>query len=115
MTDVNVGGYPAKRVALTLPAEADIAGCDGPKFRLWPDTGGSESGGLLAGLPGSIDVTYVVDGPDKPFVVVARQQPNSSAADRAELQAIVDSIVIEPPPASPAPSGSAPAKASPSP
>jgi hypothetical protein len=115
VTDVTVGGYPAKRVALTLPAEADIAGCSGPKFRLWPDTGGSESGGLLAGLPGSIDVTYVVDGPDKPFVVVARQQPNSSAADRAELQAIVDSVVIDPPPASPAPSASARSTASPGP
>jgi hypothetical protein len=112
VTDVTVDGFPAKRIVLTLPRDSDPAsfGCDRPKFRLWPDTGGDLSGGLLAGLPESTDVTYIVDGQRTPLAIVARQEPNSSAADRQELQSIVDSIVIARPSASP--SGSAGVSAS---
>ena len=57
-----------------------------------PDMGS----GLCCNPPGNTDVLYVVDVDGRRLVVVARHYPDSSMEDRAELQAIVDSIVIEP-------------------
>jgi hypothetical protein len=58
---------------------------------------------------GSTETVYAVDVAVRPFAVVARHQPGSSAADVAELQAILDSIELEAP-VNPSPS---PAAASP--
>ncbi|MFI5262664.1 MAG: hypothetical protein ACHQZR_08950, partial [Candidatus Limnocylindrales bacterium] len=57
--------------------------------------------------PGNIDDVYVVDIAGRRMVAVARYYPGSSAADKAELQAVVDSIQIEPLPPLPTPSASA--------
>ena len=48
------------------------------------------------GGPDFVDVVYVVDINGKSLAVVARHLPGSSAQDLAELQAIVDSIQIDP-------------------
>ncbi len=95
--DVMLGGFPAKRIELTVPADLDITACDGGIIRFWPDTGGSESGGLCCAPAGSTDVVYVVDVDGNTFVVVARHTAASSAEDRAELDAIVASIQIDHP------------------
>ena len=96
-TDVMLGGYPAKRIELTVPANLDVAACDGGFIRFWPDPGGVESGGLCCAPAGSTDVVYVVDVDGNTFVVVARHTAESSAEDRAELDAIVESIRIDHP------------------
>jgi len=97
LTDVMLGGFPAKRIELTVPADLDVATCDGGFIRFWPETGGSESGGLCCSSAGSTDVVYVVDVDGNTFAVVARHTAASSAQDRAELDAIVASIRIDPP------------------
>jgi hypothetical protein len=96
-TDVMLGGFPATRIELTVPADLDVAACNGGIIRFWPDTGGSESGGLCCAPVGSTDVVYVVDVDGNTFVVVARHTAASSAEDRAELDAILESIRIDPP------------------
>ena len=97
-TDVTLGGFPAKRIELTIPADLDIAAtCDDGYMRFWPGTGGSESGGLCCSAAGSTDVVYVVDVDGHTFAVVARHTATSSAQDRAELDALVESIRIDPP------------------
>ena len=84
-TDVTVGGFPAKRIELTIPADLDIsATCDSGYMRFWPETGGSESGGLCCSAAGSTDVVYVVDVDGNTFAVVARHTATSSAQDRAD-------------------------------
>jgi hypothetical protein len=110
VTDVDLGGFPAKRVELTVPADLDVTTCDsggsGGFIRFWPDPGPDESGGLCCGAVGSTDVVYVVDVAGSRFVVVARHEPGGAAEAIAELEAIVASIRIEAPPPSPAPSPS---------
>jgi hypothetical protein len=96
-TDVTLGGFPAQRIELTVPAGFDSASCDGGIIRFWPDPGPNESGGVCCAPAGTTDVVYIVDVDGNTFVVVARHTAISSAQDRAELDAIVDSIRIDHP------------------
>ena len=102
-TVVALGGFPAQRVELTVPADLDAASCDSGIIRFWPDPGPNESGGVCCAPAGTTDVVYVVDVDGNTFVVVARHTAISSAQDRAELDAIVDSIRIEHPETSSSP------------
>ena len=103
-TDVTVGGFPAKRIALTVPADLDIGTACGGNLHFWPDPGPNESGGLPGFVPGGTDTVYIVDVDGQRLVLVARNNPTASAQDVAELQALVDSIHIDAPTPSPSPS-----------
>lgn len=94
-TDVTLGGFPAKRIELITP-ELEVAFCHGAFLRYWPDPGPNENGGLGSSLGNHTDLVYAVDVSGKPWVVVARYYADSSAQDVAELDAIVESIQIEP-------------------
>ena len=107
-TDVTLGGFPAKRIELTVPADLDVTKCDGGFIRFWPAAGPDESGGLCCTAGGSTDVVYVVDVAGNRFAVVARHQASSTAEELAELDAIVASIIIEPQATSPSLSGASP-------
>lgn len=95
-TDATIGGFPAKRLELSVPAGLDVSTCTFGAIKNWPDPGPDESGGLCCGGPGFVDVVYVVDINGKALAVVTRYLPGSSPQDLAELQAIVDSIHIDP-------------------
>jgi hypothetical protein len=95
-TDTIVGGFPAKRLELSVPPTLDVSTCTFGAIKNWPDPGPNDGGGLCCGRPGFVDVVYVVDINGKALAVVARYLPDSSPRDRDELQAIVDSIAIEP-------------------
>jgi hypothetical protein len=105
-TSITLGGFPATRMDMTVPAGLDVSKCDSGIIRFWPDPGPDESGGLCCSTPGSTDVVYVVDVAGDPFAVAARHQANSTSADIAELDNIVASIRLEPSTPSPAPSAS---------
>jgi hypothetical protein len=94
-TDVTIGGFPAKRLEMSVPVGLDMSTCLNGAIKDWPD-GTDESGGLCCGGPGFVDVVYVVDINGKALAVVARHLPGSSQQDLGELQAIVDSIHIDP-------------------
>jgi hypothetical protein len=115
VTDVDLGGFPAKRMELTVPADLDVTKCDPAPggtgmIRFWPDPGPDEGGGLCCSPVGSTDVVYIVDVAGKRLAVVARHQPGSSAEDIAELEGIVASISIDAPPPSPSPPGPSPSQ-----
>ncbi len=95
-TAVTVGGFPAKRIELTVPAELDTETCTNGVLRYWPGPGPDMSDGDCCNLPGNTDSVYVVDVAGNRLVAIARHYPGSSAENRAELQALVDSIEIEP-------------------
>jgi hypothetical protein len=107
-TTVTIGGFPAKRVQLTVPTSIDMTKCDNELLHFWPDVGGNGSGGLCCAAAGTTDVADVVNVAGQRFVVVARHAAGASSADLAELNAIIASIKIAAPPASPAPSGASP-------
>ena len=103
-SDATIGGYPAKRIELTVPADLDVSTCTNGNLRYWPGPGPDLSSGLCCNPSGNVDDVYVVDIAGRRLVVVARNYPGSSAADRAELQSVVDSIQIDPLPPLPTPS-----------
>ena len=103
-TATTLGDVAAKRLEMILPIDIDPASCDDGMIRFWPDPGPDESGGLCCSAPGSTDVVYVVGaGSTQPLVVVARHQLDTTSADLAELNAVVASIEVDAPPATPPP------------
>ena len=99
-TLVTVGGFPATRIELSVPADIDLSACDG-LLHFWPDPGPDIHGGLCCGRPGSTDVVYAVDVNGDRLVIVARRSPGATEQELAELQGMVDSIRLEAPSATP--------------
>jgi len=95
-SDVTFAGFPARRIELAVSANLDTATCTNGNLRYWPDPGPDFGGGLCCNAAGNTDVVYVVDVAGNRLVVVARHYPDSSERDKAELQAVLDSIRIEP-------------------
>lgn len=90
-TDVTLGGYPAKRLKFSVPADFDLSTCDQEFIRLWPDVGPNENFGLPI-FPGQNTTVYIVDLDGEEMLMVAIRTERSSAADVAELEQVVDSI-----------------------
>ena len=86
-TDVTLGGYAGKRMDLRLPT--DVASCDLGEFYPW-------AGSIYAQGPDNRWRLWILDVDGDRLVVFSTDFPGTSAADRAEQQAIVDSIQIEP-------------------
>jgi hypothetical protein len=106
-SDATIGDYPAKRIELTVPANLDVSTCTKGNLRYWPGPGPDLSSGLCCNPAGNIDDVYAVDIAGRRLAVVARYYPDSSGADKAELQSVVDSIQIDPLAPLPTPSASA--------
>ncbi len=90
--DVELGGYSGKYFELQAPA--DISMCDSepggpPQYRPWEP-------GIYAQGPSHRWHQWVLDVDGVRVVVQSFDYPGTSADRRAELQAIVDSIKIEP-------------------
>jgi hypothetical protein len=106
-SDATIGGYPAKRIELTVAADLNVSTCTDGNLRYWPGPGPDLSSGLCCDPAGNIDDVYAVDIAGRRLVVVARFYPGTSVGDRAELQSVIDSIQVDPLPPLPMPSASA--------
>ncbi len=97
-TDVTLGGYPAKQVELSIPADLDRASCDGGVIRTWvtpgEDTALVNDTENLGMHPGQLNVVYIVDVDGERLVIDTWHMPGTSAADLAELDAILASMRI---------------------
>ena len=89
-TDVTVDGYSGKMVEVTVPG--DLTKCSNGEFWLW----GSVEGERFTKSPNEVDRIWILDVNGKRATFVTAVQPSASVAERNELQAIVDSIQIEP-------------------
>ncbi|MBA2634324.1 MAG: hypothetical protein H0U86_15225 [Chloroflexi bacterium] len=104
-TDVVVGGYPATRIELSVPADLDIATCDNGYYRDWlqegelhsrnPDLDSVDPSNVLF-RSGQVNVVYILDVEGARIVVNTWHMPGSSEANLAELEAILSSVSIEP-------------------
>ena len=91
-----VGGSPATLVGLLFAEDINLADCRVPALQVWKD---AEDENYNAGVPGSSQSIYVMDVQDQTVAIVTTGCTTSaSAADLAELEAIIDSIQIEPAP-----------------
>jgi hypothetical protein len=98
-TDVTLGGYPAKRIELSIPANLDRATCDGGVIRTWVAPGDDPANATvdsqsLGMHPGQLNVTYIVDVNGDRLVIDTWHMPGTSAADLAELEGILASMRI---------------------
>jgi len=98
-TDITVDGFAGKAIELTVPADlafnqADgFVDCDEAEFRSWisPDQGSFR----LHQGPGQHDQLWIVDVDGTRVIIDATFYEGTSAADMAELQAILESIQFQ--------------------
>ena len=83
--DVELAGYSGKYLDLQVPA--DISMCE--VYRPWDP-------GIYAQDPGQQWHVWILDVDGLRFVIQSTDYPGTSAKHRSELEAIVDSIQIEP-------------------
>ena len=91
--DITVDGYPAKRVDLAFSEDIDLADCRVPALQVWANASETD---FFAQLPGSAASVYIVDVQGQTVVITASWRNASSQSDVAELEAVVDSMQIEP-------------------
>jgi hypothetical protein len=110
-TNVVLGGLPAKRVELTVPADLDLTSCDEGAYRefLAPGEEMTLTGQEQPSNPrigGRVDVYYILDIAGSRFLLRTWHLPDASEEDLAELEAMVDSIRIDVGPPAPTPAAS---------
>lgn len=93
--DVKVDGFAGKRVELTIPSDVEFDSCGSNPFLMWTGTNG---GDRCAQGPGQVHDIYVVDVEGERLVFYVISFPDTPAADLAALQAVVESIEIDPQP-----------------
>lgn len=98
--DLTVGGYPAKRVDMSIPPGLDTQTCDeaGVLIRIWADAAADEYYAIPTGDQGTDAQSrvYIVDVDAERVVIRAGASPDSTAADIDELDAVIASIRFEP-------------------
>jgi hypothetical protein len=88
-----LGGYPATRIHLRIPKHLDVAGCRLAPYglQIWYSEPADQ---YFVLLPGAVATVYVVDVDGERQVFLTQAGDSTSAADRAELQTVLDSIHI---------------------
>jgi hypothetical protein len=89
-----LGGQPALRIHLSVPADLDVSTCDKEEFRSWSEWDVLD-GANSHHVAGQLDTVYMVDVDRKPLVIDASHMPATSSDDLAELDAILASMIIE--------------------
>lgn len=99
--DVSIAGYSGKRVDVVYPAElfegsgSSAPDCDEGVARLWSTRAHGEID-IYGQGPDERWQANILDVDGTRLVIVAQDDPATSAADRAAGDAIIDSMVIEP-------------------
>jgi hypothetical protein len=100
-TDVTLGGFPAKRIELSIPADLVRATCDEGVIRTWVAPGEDAAHATrdpenLGMHSGQLNVVYIIDVNGDRLIIDTWHMPRTSAANVAELDAILASLRIEP-------------------
>jgi hypothetical protein len=101
--NVTIGGYNGQRVDIVGPTEpfsnsadsGDAPGCDDGIVQLWSSREHGEAPIHLQG-PANRWQVNILDVNGTRLVVVAQDFPGTKPADRARLDAVLESLVIEP-------------------
>jgi hypothetical protein len=101
--DVTIGGFSGQRVDIVGPTEpfsnaadsGDAPACDGGIVQLWSSREHGEAPIHLQG-PANRWQVNILDVDGTRLVVVAQDFPGTKPADRARLDAVLESLVIEP-------------------
>ena len=91
--DVTIDGFHGKQIDLMVPLNVTVTACDVGQYKSWTDSGG---GDRYNQGPGQHDLLDILDVNGKTVAIQRSFYPANTAADRAELQAILDSVRITP-------------------
>lgn len=91
--DVTIDGFHGKQIDLMVPLNVTVKNCDGGQYKSWTET---SRGDRYNQGPGQHDLLDILDVNGRTVAIQQSFYPANTAADRAELQAIVDSIKITP-------------------
>lgn len=100
-TDVSLGGYQGRSLKWSVPddwvvtGDAEFEGCDAERYkglRSFVSWLGNGEGQRFQQVAGQVDMLWILDVDGQRLLVDATYSPDASAADRAELMAIVESL-----------------------
>jgi hypothetical protein len=100
--DVEVGGYPAKFISMSIPTDLDTSTCRNPDvlIQIWANPEENDFFALPVDaanpVADRVSDVYVVDVNGDRVVILSGHSPDSSAADIADLEATISSIHFEP-------------------
>jgi len=98
--DVQLGGYPAKFISMSIPTDLDTATCryPGVLIQIWADPGETDFFALPvdASTINPLSGVSIVDVDGKRVVILSGHTSTASAADIAELESIIGSIRFQP-------------------
>lgn len=94
-TDVTLGGYPAKRIELSVPAGLDVNTCDDGGMRGWPSSASDETTGWIP-RPDQTEVVYIIDVDGARVLIGTTIGPDASDQDVAELEGVIASVRFDP-------------------
>jgi hypothetical protein len=89
---VTVHGYPTWSVEVLIPSGLDLAECDAGQLVLWEAADGT----TRTSVPGQLDRLWVVEIGGEVIVVDVASSSSTSEAAVSELNAVIESIIIEP-------------------
>jgi hypothetical protein len=96
--DVTLGGYPAKRVDMSIPADLDLSTCRHPNIliQIWADEAETSYFAISADQVGRQFAVYVADVEGIRAVVLPGAGVEAPETDIAELDDIIASIEFQP-------------------
>ena len=100
--DVEVGGYPAKFISMSIPTDLDTSTCRHPDqaIQIWADAAENDFFALPVDPANPVadagSGVYIVDVNGERVVILGGYTPDSSAAEIAEFEGIIASIHFEP-------------------
>ena len=100
-----VGGFSGTRLQVQVPFDTVIPNCTAGTYVGWTMRGNLDDTRFNQS-PGQIDDLRIVDVDGVILTIQTSYDPDTDQARRDELDALVDSIIITPPPALPQPSAS---------
>ena len=89
---MTLGGYPGKRVELSLPDGLDIATCDNGVFTRWSERG--TLGGHVYRM--ATNVVYILDVEGLTVVIDTSYLPGTTEETVGELDELAGSVRFEP-------------------
>jgi len=91
--DVEIDGYSGVLLEIQVPDDADFAACAFGEYRTWETTAGDQR---YHQGPGQHDRLWILDVDGRRFVINTTFYTATPAATMVELDAIVDSVRIQP-------------------
>jgi hypothetical protein len=96
--DVTIDGFRGKRIEISVPSDLAFASCDEGMYRSYTTSNwdGTDTGLRFSQGPSQVDRTWIIDVVGHRLAIIETFYPANSAVEKAELEAMVASVRIDP-------------------